>query len=82
MNKKDNEKEPGICFTVEFENDAWIKVGWYNQTPDDVPSCDRIHVLIKPEGEPPRGWTMTEDEAVLLVTGIEMAIDLVRDNPV
>ena len=82
MNKKDNEKEPGICFIVEFENDAWIKVGWYNQTPDDVPSCDRIHVLIKPECEPPRGWTMTEDEAAVLVTGIEMAIDLVKGNPV
>lgn len=65
-----------IVHQREWEgNGARIEILYY---PDPQPGedwSDRIHLLITPAGEAPRGWLMNVEDAMTIIHGLSGAVD-------
>ena len=61
-------------FTSLWKNGAKIEVLYYDKPIKGEYKLDKIQVIVSPEGSKPRGWLMTAEEAVDLISGLSKAI--------
>lgn len=63
-------------YALCWENGQLIEVLFYEEPQDGEDPSDRIHLLITPEGEKPRGWLMNVDDAISIIEGLSMGCRL------
>ncbi len=66
--------KPRSLFRAVWGNRAAIEVLYYDEPLAGEDPSDRLHLMLCPAGEQPRGWIMNAEDATDIIHGLAMGI--------
>ena len=73
---------PRSLFRAVWKNGAEIEVLFYDAPLENEDPSDRLHLMLRAEGEAPRGWLMNAEDATDIIHGLAMGIQELIEHDV